>query len=97
MGGKCSPSGGIETTTGRIGTLKTEGKPNSRMDLYQNGERIQSRWYDSDGWVMWNRDYKHSDPFNNHKFPHDHNWKWNPKTGNPERISENLPENPNYC
>ncbi|GEM_PF-4760605 len=57
--GMCKPSCGVERFVGRLGDLKTKGKPNSRADLYnKNGEKIQSRWYDADGKVTHNRDYK---------------------------------------
>lgn len=44
--GMATPSGGVKKFVGRLGDLKTDGKPNSRADLYnKNGEKIQSRWY----------------------------------------------------
>lgn len=77
MGKGCSPSGGIYTAAGRIGSLNANGEPNSRTDLYDdNGELIQSRWYDEEGWAIRNRDYRHGDGSNTHKFPHDHVWNW---------------------
>ena len=92
MGGKCSPSGGINPSViGGVGGLDKWGKPNSRTDLYdEHGELIQSRWYDQDGWVMWNRDFKHSDPQNNHEFPHDHSWEWKSKEGH-GKANRSLP------
>lgn len=61
---------------------------NSRYDLYVDGRRKQSRWYDANGIVVRNRDYFHSDPKGDHKFPHDH--RWIIANGEPTRISTNL-------
>ena len=37
--GMCKPSGGKMSQTGRIGSLKKEGMPNTRIDLFnENGE-----------------------------------------------------------
>jgi hypothetical protein len=80
MGGKCSPSGGINPEYGR--SLNLNGDPNSRSDLYdEHDELIQSRWYDQDGIAMWDRHYKHQDSRHTHEFPHDHQWKWQRKKG----------------
>ncbi|MCI9459037.1 MAG: hypothetical protein HFJ21_01070 [Clostridia bacterium] len=59
MGAGGIPSGGVSKIYGRLGSLPRFGaKPNSRIDLYnENGVRIQSRWYDSNGIVFRNRDY----------------------------------------
>lgn len=90
-------SGGVPNRTiirvdGRSGDLPTSGaKPNSRYDLYVNGNLRQSRWFDSKGNAVRNRDYFHQDPFNNHTFPHDHNWNW---LSERPRLPENLP--PDY-
>lgn len=58
--------------------LDSRGKPNSRSDRYRNGVKVQSRWYDSKGKAVRNRDYKHG---GNVKFPHDHLWTWNGDEG----------------
>lgn len=93
MGSGGVPNRTIERVDGRCGDLPTSGaKPNSRYDLYVNGEKVQSRWFDSNGRVTRNRDYNHQNAHNNHEFPHDHNWSW--EKGYPERNPENL--DPNY-
>ncbi|MBP3629861.1 MAG: hypothetical protein J6J23_00020 [Clostridia bacterium] len=93
MGSGGVPSGGVVIVHGRNGALMYKNaKPNSRCDLYVNGEKIQSRWYDSKGRAMRNRDYKHQDIFKNHKFPHDHVWEWRGEKG---IRSENW-EDPDY-
>lgn len=75
MGAGGVPNRTIERIDGRRGDLPVEGaKPNSRYDLYVDGKKVQSRWYDSDGNVVRNRDYDHQNAHNNHDFPHDHNW-----------------------
>lgn len=83
MGGKCSPSGGIDpiedTSLKNIRDVK--GEPNSRTDLYQGDELIQSRWYGEEEWAIWDRHYKHNDPNGTHEFPHDHGWGWLRKRG----------------
>jgi hypothetical protein len=89
--GMCKPSGGIENVTGRLGDLDREGKPNTRYDLYnERGVHIQSRWYDTEGWVIHNRDYNH-DPK-----PHDHEWKMDDIKG-PLRSKKHLPVDPDFC
>lgn len=69
-------SGGVPNRTVEISyerSLKTIGKPNSRVDKYnQNGKKVQSRWYDKKGKAVRNRDYTHSNP--NVIVPHDHVW-----------------------
>lgn len=78
--GMCKPSGGKISQVGKIGDLKATNTPNTRIDLYDtNGNLIQQRWYGPDGRAIWNRDWKHSDPTHNHKFPHDHPWDWSKK------------------
>ncbi len=75
------------------GALPTRNvKPNSRYDLYVHGEKKQSRWFDSTGKVIRNRDYFHQDAHNDHFFPHDHIWNWT--TGFPKRDKNILP--PDY-
>lgn len=71
--GMCKPSGGVEKVVGRQGSLNRWGKPNFRYDLYnKNGEKIQSQWYDAEGKVLHNRDYKHAGKNKGIPFPHDH-------------------------
>lgn len=77
MGAGGIPNRSVEIVNGRFGDLPTVSvKPNSRMDLYVNGIRVQSRWYDSECRVVRNRDYIHQNPHRNHFFPHDHVWEW---------------------
>ena len=77
MGAGGVPNRSVVRINGRPGDLPTKGaKPNSRYDLYVNGKKIQSRWFDSQGKVGRNRDYKHQDIYKNHEFPHDHIWNW---------------------
>lgn len=88
MGSGGVPNRAIERIDGRRGDLPVRGaKPNSRYDLYENGIKVQSRWFDKNGNVIRNRDYNHQDAHNNHDFPHDHEWSWD--KGYPER-------NPDY-
>ena len=87
MGGGGVPSGGV--TIVKISeqrSLKPIGKPNSRVDLYVNGTRKQSRWYDHRGKAIRNRDYFHQDGDHTHIFPHDHDWVW--KGGRPIRDTQ---------
>ncbi len=93
MGSGGVPNRAVERVNGRNGDLPTSNaKPNSRYDLYTNGKKIQSRWFDSSGKVVRNRDYSHQNAHNNHFFPHDHDWNW--EKGYPFRNRENL--EPNY-
>ena len=95
MGGGGVPSGGVTVKHGRRGELPKIGKPNSRIDLYVNGTRVQSRRFDHEGKVIRNRDYNHQDAHRNHVFPHDHDWEW--RNGNPKRGKEGLkPDYINY-
>ena len=55
MGGGGVPSGGVTPVYGRRGDLPKSGKPNSRADLYVDGKKVQSRWYDHEGRVIRNR------------------------------------------
>lgn len=74
MGAGGVPNRTIEIIEGRNGDLPVRGaKPNSRYDLYINGQKIQSRWYDRNGKAIRNRDFTHQDAHRNHNFPHDHN------------------------
>ena len=90
MGSGGLPSGGVTKMYGRVGSLPRRGvKPNSRIDLYNDNEvRIQCRWYDHNGDAMRNRDFVHSNPKGDHKFPHDHNWIY--ENGELHRIPKNL-------
>ena len=99
--GMCQPSGGKIDMFGKFGSNIPDaryGKPNSRTDYYDEdtGELLQQRWYGPDGFAIWDRDWKHRDPFHNHIFPHDHSWDWNRPPGK-QRSKENLPMNPDYC
>ena len=76
MGGGGVPSGGVTIKYGKRGDLDTEFTPNSRQDLYVNGKKVQSRWFDYKGKVIRNRDYDHQDTHHTHIFPHDHDWVW---------------------
>ena len=96
MGGGGVPSGGVTIMNGRHGGLPKTGKANSRADLYVNGKRKQSRWYDHNGKAIRNRDYFHQDGDHTHTFPHDHPWDWSKRSPrSPNGISpdyENYPE-----
>ena len=60
------PNRTIVVINGNRGDLPTSGaKPNSRYDLYVNGEKIQNRWFDEKGRVVRNRDYNHQNAYNN--------------------------------
>lgn len=76
MGAGGIPSGGVvRFYRNRRGKLPTiDAKSNSRYDLYVDGIRVQSRWFDSNGLVIRNRDYDHQDAHKNHTFSHDHLW-----------------------
>ena len=77
MGAGGVPNRTVVRVDGRSGDLPTrDAKPNSRYDLYDNGLKKQSRWFDEKGNVIRNRDYFHQNIFNNHSFPHDHDWEW---------------------
>ena len=93
MGAGGVPNRSVVIVRGRSGSLPTSNaKPNSRYDLYNDEEKIQSRWFDSEGKAIRNRDYHHQDAHDNHFFPHDHEWDWS--EGFPRRILDNL--NPDY-
>lgn len=77
MGAGGVPNRSVIIVKGRSGDLPTSGAvPNSRMDLYVHGVKIQSRWFDFEGKVVRNRDYIHQDRHHSHYFPHDHVWYW---------------------
>lgn len=87
------PIKGIERINGRPGDLPTKGaKPLHRYDLYVNGIKYQSRWFDKNGNVLRNRDYVHQDAHKDHYFPHDHKWEW---IGNKPIRDKNLTQ-PDY-
>ena len=93
--GMCKPSGGVKVLKGKYGRSIKEvvSTPNSRIDYYDEdtGELLQQRWYDSSGKAMLDRDWKHYDPNNTHKFPHDHIWDWTKKT--PRQVASNVINN----
>ena len=100
--GMCKPSGGINKSIGKLGSLNRRSIPNTRTDLYnENGDLIQQRWYDAEGKAVWDRDWKHNDSRRTHKFPHDHYWDWEKNKGHPPRIEYKGPNgektNKNYC
>ena len=68
MGGGGAQCGGVYVVYGRSGDLETIDKPNSRVDLYVNDKRIQSRCYNYRGQASRNRDYDHENGRNNHFF-----------------------------
>ena len=50
MGAGGIPSGGIVIVNGRRGDLPiVSSHINSRYDLYVNGVKVQSRWFDANG------------------------------------------------
>lgn len=88
-------AGGIPNKSVKISTersLKITGTPNSRVDKYKEGKKIQSRWYDNFGRAVRNRDYEHQNAHDNHFFPHDHSWVWQGDKG--KRGKEPIP--PDY-
>ena len=76
MGSGGVPNRGVEKTYDR--SLQSKGQPNSRIDRYKDGNKVQSRWYDENGKAIRNRDYAHGGDMN---FPHDHDWEWNGDNG----------------
>lgn len=93
MGAGGIPSGGIVIVHGRRGDLPIKTSHiNSRYDLYVDGVKVQSRWFDANGSAVRNRDFNHQDAHNNHEFPHDH--KWEIINGEPFRLPTNL--DPDY-
>lgn len=55
-----------------------------------------NEWYDSNGRAEMNRDWKHSNKGEEHKFPHDHPWDWTKK--NPRlKYDPNREINNHYC
>ena len=97
--GMCKPSGGIKSQVGKIGSLKANSDPNTRIDLYnEQGELIPQRWYGPDGFAVLNRDWKHPDKNLNkpHIFPHDHPWDWSKKVPR-LKYDKNRKINTDYC
>lgn len=91
MGAGGVPNKGNAITVDR--RLERHGKPNSRVDRYKNGKKVQSRWHDEKGNALRNIDYSHSGK--NLPFPHDHKWEYNNGFG--ERGEEHLaPDFENY-
>ena len=84
MGAGGVPNRGVEKSFDR--NLKQIGKPNTRIDRYKNGKKVQSRWYDNEGKAVRNRDYYHNG--NKISFPHDHDWNWS--SGNGIRGTDHL-------
>ena len=52
--------------------VPVKAEPNSSVDIYQNGNLKQRRYYDNEGNPIVDIDYTHSG--NNHDFPHKHVW-----------------------
>lgn len=76
MGAGGIPSGGVVKVIGRRGDLPiVTSHINSRYDLYVDGTKVQSRWFDANGLAVRNRDFDHQDAHKNHDFPHDHSWR----------------------
>lgn len=65
-------------------------EPNSRTDFYdeKTGKLLQQRWYDANGRAVLDRDWDHNNSHNNHKFPHDHHWVWNPNSKKAIRLDD---------
>lgn len=95
--GMCKPSGGKIDVYGKFGRNISDrfGTPNSRTDFYdeQTRQLLQQRWYGPDGLAIWDRDWEHNNPKNNHKFPHDHPWDWNQKIPRLKPVEMNK----DYC
>lgn len=84
---KYKPSKNHSITQGRVGSLKTEGKPNSSIDLYdKKGNLLQRRFYGKDGKVTIAVDFSHGNEDGSHSFPHKHVWDWS--KGYPQRLPE---------
>lgn len=61
---------------GRSGDLSTKSEPNSSNDLYVDGELYQRRFFDENGRVIKDIDFKHGEKPGSHEFPHEHFWEW---------------------
>ncbi|MCL2425177.1 MAG: hypothetical protein FWD05_02455 [Oscillospiraceae bacterium] len=73
-----------QVKTGRVGELPVRGRPNSSIDLRNNnGDLLQRRFFDKNGRVEMDIDFRHGDAHANHMFPHQHNWRW--ENGTPIR------------
>lgn len=79
MGAGGVPNRGNEISNER--SLSPIGKPNSKIDRYKNGIKVQTRWYGKDGKAVRNRDFIHQNSNGTHFFPHDHIWTWNGDKG----------------
>lgn len=81
MGGRGNFSGGTIRINGR-NIAATTSKPNSKIVRYQNGKKVQERYFDSDGHAKYDIDYSHGGN-GKYSFPHKHEWDWsdplNPK------------------
>ena len=91
--GKCKVSGGIFVIEGV--RLEGTGVPNSRFDLYKNGELDSWRWYDADGRATRNRNFNdHGNPKAHPVVPHDHIWDYSKE--HPRSRDWTKPD-PNCC
>ena len=109
MGGKCSPSGGINPPVfgQRLDTKDKKesrsGKPKSRTDLYPDEnhmrpeDKIMSRWFDEDGWAFYDRDYSDHGHPDAHPVPHDNTFNWKHRLGIPERSTKWFEPNSTAC
>ena len=95
MGGGGATSGGTYVIVRVEGNhLDKFGKPNSRYDVYLNGKKHRSRWYDHEGKAIRNRDYSHQAKEGT-PFPHDHPWDWS--SGDGDRYEgHDIPPDPNF-
>lgn len=81
------PSNNHSVTQGRIGSLKTEDKPNSSIDLYdKKGNLLQRRFYGEDGKATLDVDFSHGNGDGSHSFLHKHIWDWSKDY--PQRLPE---------
>ena len=63
--------------TGRNGSLKAVGVPDSSVDLYSDdGRLLQRRFYGEDGKATLDVDFSHGNGDGTHTFPHIHTWDW---------------------
>ena len=63
--------------TGKVGSLKAKGTPNSSIDLYnKDGDLLQRRFYGNDGRASLDVDFSHGNGDCSHTFPHTHKWDW---------------------
>jgi len=92
--GMCKGSGGIKRVYD-WDSLPEEGQePNSRMDLFKNGELVESRCFGPDGRAIHARDYRdHGNPKRHPEVPHDHRYDWSKK---PPRQPWESPDYKNF-